>query len=619
MTFAIPHGPRAAAAVLLTMFASAGLVGCDAAEEPADTGSSYVTMYDNAFSPPVIHVPVGSRVTWFNAGRNPHNAIADDWSWSTEKDYGNIAMPAGASASVPFPEQGVFPYFCNFHGAPGIGMIGVVVVGDAVYEPSAARGLEPVSEPTGVTRRVPQEYPTIQAGVDAASPGDLVLVDRGVYREEVMVTTPSLVIRGVDRNEVVIDGEFLRGNGVLVLSDGVAVENLTARNAVLNGFFWTGVTGYRGSYLTAYNNGDYGIYAFDSVDGLFEHSYGSGSPDAGFYIGQCDPCNAVIRHVIAENNALGYSGTNSGGDLYIVSSIWRDNMAGIVPNTLDSELLPPQRESTLVANLVIGNNNRAAPAKPLQFPSLGNGIMLAGGVRNVVERNVVVGHEGHGIYVTPNTDDNFWPATDNVVRGNRVRGSGRADLAVGGPASSGNCFEDNDYRSSAPPGLQWVHGCDGLRLPLGYALLPSFAMLLRVRHARSDAYLRVDYRTQPVPPPQPQMPGGVSAPVRPAFEVFANLDFDVRRAELPPEAAPFLEGEIAEADLPSGARVDEPGWGGALLWRWSYYLPGLALLAGAGFAVRGRPGRGVVVFLIGLAVTFVVVALGAWNLAGVPW
>jgi plastocyanin len=195
MAFAIPHPARAAAAVLLTMFASLGLVGCDAAEELADPGSSYVTMYDNAFSPPLIRVPVGSRVTWFNAGRNPHNAIADDWSWSTEKDYGNIAMPAGASASVPFPEQGVFPYFCNFHGAPGIGMIGVVVVGDAVYEPSAARGLEPVSEPTGVTRRVPQEYPTIQAGVDAASPGDLVLVDRGVYREEVMVTTPSLVIR----------------------------------------------------------------------------------------------------------------------------------------------------------------------------------------------------------------------------------------------------------------------------------------------------------------------------------------------------------------------------------------------------------------------------------------
>ncbi|HVD88057.1 MAG TPA: hypothetical protein VNB91_04045, partial [Jatrophihabitantaceae bacterium] len=79
---------------------------------------------------------------------------------------------------------------------------------------------------------------------------------------------------------------------------------------------------------------DYGIYAFDSADGLFEHSYASGSPDSGFYIGQCRPCDAVIDQVVAERNALGYSGTNAGGNLQIVRSVWRDNWAGIVPNTL---------------------------------------------------------------------------------------------------------------------------------------------------------------------------------------------------------------------------------------------------------------------------------------------
>jgi len=80
---------------------------------------------------------------------------------------------------------------------------------------------------------------------------------------------------------------------------------MTARNYRFNGFFWTGVEGYRGSYLTAIRNGDYGIYAFDSKNGLFEHSYGGGSPDAGFYIGQCNPCNAVLDDVLAENNGLG--------------------------------------------------------------------------------------------------------------------------------------------------------------------------------------------------------------------------------------------------------------------------------------------------------------------------
>jgi hypothetical protein len=63
------------------------------------------------------------------------------------------------------------------------------------------------------------------------------------------------------------------------------VENMTARNFEVNGFYWTGVTGYRVSHLTAHNYGDYGVYAFDSVDGLFEHSYGSGNRDSTFSLG----------------------------------------------------------------------------------------------------------------------------------------------------------------------------------------------------------------------------------------------------------------------------------------------------------------------------------------------
>ena len=120
------------------------------------------------------------------------------------------------------------------------------------------------------------------------------------------------MLRGLDRNRTILDGEFERDNGVIVVgADGVAVENMTARNFTENGFFWTGVLGYRGSYLTAYRNGDYGVYAFDSQWGQFDHSYASGSPDSGFYIGQCNPCHAVITDVVAEYNQLGYSGTNA--------------------------------------------------------------------------------------------------------------------------------------------------------------------------------------------------------------------------------------------------------------------------------------------------------------------
>lgn len=119
--------------------------------------------------------------------------------------------------------------------------------------------------------------------------------------------------------------------------------------------------GYRASYVTAIDACVYGIYAFDSSDGLFEHSYASGSYDAGFYIGQCDPCEAVIADSIAEWNGLGYSGSNASTELYLICSVWRHNGAGIVPNTIDGELLPPFHDVTIVGNLVHDNGNTENP------------------------------------------------------------------------------------------------------------------------------------------------------------------------------------------------------------------------------------------------------------------
>ena len=99
---------------------------------------------------------------------------------------------------------------------------------------------------SGRTIRVPADAKTIQAGVDKAKKGDLVLASPGVYKESVTIGTDGIVLRGVDRNRTILDGEFMRENGVKVVgAGGVAIENLTARNFTENGFFWNGVLGYR--------------------------------------------------------------------------------------------------------------------------------------------------------------------------------------------------------------------------------------------------------------------------------------------------------------------------------------------------------------------------------------
>ena len=166
-----------------------------------------------------------------------------------------------------------------------------------------------------------ETYEKIQDAVDNANTGDLVLIGPGVYNESITVTTSYITLRGTDRNKVIIDGEFMSENGIQIYeTDGVTVENLSVRNFTLNGVYWNTSKGFKGSYLTVYNNGDYGVYAFNSTDGIFDNVYASGHPDSGIYIGQCYPCNSLIFDNVVEGNALGYSGTNAGGHLYLYNN-----------------------------------------------------------------------------------------------------------------------------------------------------------------------------------------------------------------------------------------------------------------------------------------------------------
>jgi hypothetical protein len=407
------------------------------------------------------------------------------------------------------------------------------------------------------TIRVPGDQPTIQGAVDAAAAGDLVLIDPGIYHEAVNVTTDDLTIRGLDRNEVILDGEFELDNGIRVLdADGVAVENMTARNYTANGFFWTGVEGYRASYLTSYRTGDYGIYAFDSVKGEIEHSYTSGSPDAGVYIGQCFPCDALIYDVISEHNGLGYSGTNSGGNLLIVESTFRYNRVGVVPNSGSYELCYPGRQTTIVGNTVHSNNQPDTPAIDVALLAMSNGILVAGGIDNVIERNLVYDHQrtGIGLVPFPEEDPNddippddeldrtcaeqrndpladpetlpslvLWPPKGNRVQGNVVSGSGLGDLAVGTfenpPSAQGNCFSGNTFTTTAPRNLEQLAPCDGD----GQGDWEDGALDL-IELVSAERPPSGDYKATPVPPAQPNMPDAATAPPRPARDLPRSID-----------------------------------------------------------------------------------------------
>jgi hypothetical protein len=337
--------------------------------------------------------------------------------------------------------------------------------------------------PSGEIPKHTHYYTTIQAAVNASSKGDWVLVEPGVYKEAVKVSSAhsGIWIRGMNRNGVIVDGEHQVGNGIEVFkANNVWVENLTVRNFDFgpscpdeecgNEIWWNGGSkagtigahGWYGSYLTAYDtglSGGYGVFTGNEEHGSYKHIYASGFADSGFYIGACRDCDAHVSDAVMENNSLGYSGSNASGHLVIEDSIFRHNLVGIAPNSENPGDPPPpldgacdsgkntsptptfkstkiKRCEILRHNRVEENNNLSVPVNgATEIAPWGVGIELPGDYAILTEDNLIKNNPNDGIlgFEYPNP---FPPEAQTIffqLSGNRV---------------SENTFVNNGYNPS---------------------------------------------------------------------------------------------------------------------------------------------------------------------------
>lgn len=400
--------------------------------------------------------------------------------------------------------------------------------------------------PEGTVVRVPQNFPTIQQAVDVAREGDTVLVGPGVYREAVRVTKPRLVLRGTDRNTVILDGGLRLVNGVTVTGPGSVVENLTVHNYLANGVLFTGVTderlqqhgaggsaydpldtarfpvvqGFRATRVTAYDNGLYGIYAFDARGGVIEDSYASGQADSGIYVGQCKPCDTLVRGNTVEHNAVGIEITNASDGLAFLGNRVVANRVGITVNSNDLEALAPQHGAVVAGNVVADNNAVETPQQA--DGGFGIGIGIGGGTANVVRRNLVQGNRAAGVIVT---DPPGHPASGNRVEGNRATGNGTDLVLVS--ADPGNCFTGNQPAVQSPDGLEGLADCAAQ----GRGPVPAG------RATAVQAPPGIPFSQVPAPPAQPSLPDP-NAPARPAVDLPGTVDPDAYPLPTDPAVLP---------------------------------------------------------------------------------
>src|SRR5579884_3054545 len=365
-----------------------------------------------------------------------------------------------------------------------------VLVTCVVASPAAGRVLL-----VGTYHGVKGRYRTIQAAVDHARPGDWILVAPGDYKTTssrtvtgtdgskfpaaVLIKTPRVHLRGMNRNTVIVDGTTAgppcndaKGyqdfgpstsngpaglNGIMVWkADGVWVQNLTACNFLGgaedagNEIWWNGGAnsggdttvsiggwGFLGSYLNATSTffdtsvsqdqaettaAEYGIFSSNWSGGTWSHTYASNFNDSGYYIGACGQvCNQTVNDAWAEYSALGYSGSNSGGQLVVENSRFDNNEDGFDTNSQNGDNPPPQDGAcpnngispiththscwVFMHNHVYDNNNPNVPTAGLAGGGpVGTGMSLSGARDDTVMDNTFSGNDAWGTIIVPFPD-----------------------------------------------------------------------------------------------------------------------------------------------------------------------------------------------------------------------
>lgn len=417
------------------------------------------------------------------------------------------------------------------------------------------------------------DFTTIQDAVDAAQSGDWILIAPGDYHERgdythpgpdgaasggVMIQTPNIHIRGLDRNQVVIDGtkagsaqcdaspdaqdlgpldskgQPLGRNGIEVFEvDGVSIENLTACNFLngsggggneiwFNGGDGTGTVNmgtFSGAYLSATSTvflgtdapgAEYGIFVSNARGpGVIQHTYASNMRDSSYYVGACPDCNTTLTDAHAENSALGYSGTNSGGHLIVEKSEWNENTTGISTNSQNNDDAPSPQDgacpnngtgptkshscTVFRNNYIHDNNNPNVPRSgSASLGPVGTGMVLAGGRNDTIISNKVENQGSWGILVVPFPDSTegappiahcegggaangfscYYDPFGHEVTKNTFKNVGffanvsNGDLAeISGQHDPGSCWHKNKDKSgvsSSPADLQTTHATCGV-------------------------------------------------------------------------------------------------------------------------------------------------------------
>ncbi|MGY1502524.1 right-handed parallel beta-helix repeat-containing protein [Streptomyces sp. QTS52] len=322
------------------------------------------------------------------------------------------------------------------------------------------------------THRV-QPGESIQQAVDAARPGDTVVLSPGTYHESVRITVSDLTLRGsVAGPAVIVPGPAAADNTCATAGNGICVtgtkshpvKDVTLRSLTLRGFakngLWASWTDrLKVKYVTAEKNGQWGIAQERSVRGVFSHNTAERNGDAGLFVantvdredGAQDSKGTEINHNRLLGNRIGVT-VRRLRNLTVEHNEATGNCAGVFVVGDEGK---PRAGAMSVSRNHIHANNKLCPKTP-RLPFLqGSGIVLTGTEKTLVTKNRVEDNVGTsplsgGIVLFKSFVGA--PNESNEIRDNVVLRNSTADLADRDTGTN-NTFRDNTCGVSEPAGL----------------------------------------------------------------------------------------------------------------------------------------------------------------------
>jgi parallel beta-helix repeat protein len=323
-----------------------------------------------------------------------------------------------------------------------------LTVGIALAIPALAKTIE-----------VPKDYQTIQAAINAAQPGDLILIAPGIYKENLTIRK-SIELRGADAG-VIVDGSRARNTPTILIqrTRDVVIQNLEITGGR------RGIQVERSRDVIIKNNliqknRRQGILVTDNSQGtqIIENKIFDTAPDEGNVLGNGIILNGdknaqVLKNFIARSAWSGLRLLSAVA--HIEGNTFEENQyygIEIWPNWVDSPDVPSQAtvlDNTLKGNVRAGifiteesiaviENNQILDTARDRDNQYGHGVWVADGAQVSLTGNVVAGSQGHGLFIESGRV---------ALKANRITASGRCGIFVGEGAwlapSSDLEFADN--------------------------------------------------------------------------------------------------------------------------------------------------------------------------------